>query len=268
MKMKILTIIGSPRKKGNSYQAAKKLEEEMKKKGNYEFEYLFLRDTNLESCRGCFNCVSRGIEFCPLKDDREMIQNKMEEADGLVLVSPVYVMNVTALMKNFIDRLAYLCHRPAYHGKKALVLSTTGGIGVKETLNYMETIVESWGYKVHGKCGLITAPWPPTTGLKKKNNIKLEKSSSQFAKSLKSIQGKTGDMKVGFKDYMSFRIFKTVSENVKEYIPADYQFYQGKEYYQPAQIGFLTKILTGVMLKVVFFMMRDMGPGDESSVNG
>ncbi|WP_287680606.1 NAD(P)H-dependent oxidoreductase [Methanobacterium sp.] len=41
--MKILTIIGSPRKKGNSYQAAKKLEEEMKKKGDYQFEYVFLK---------------------------------------------------------------------------------------------------------------------------------------------------------------------------------------------------------------------------------
>ena len=261
--MKILTIIGSPRKKGNSYQAARKLEDEMKKKGNYEFEYLFLKDTHLEACKGCFNCVSRGIEFCPLKDDREMIQQKMNEADGLVLVSPVYVMNVTALMKNFIDRVAYLCHRPLYHGKKAVVLSTTGGIGAKETLNYMETIAEAWGYKVAGKCGLITAPWPPTSGLKKKNSTNLEKSAQKFDESLKSIEAKSDEIKVGFKDYMSFRIFQTVSENVKEYIPADYQFYSGKKYYQPAKIGIPTKILTGIMLKVVFFMMRDMGPGEE-----
>lgn len=263
MEMKILTIIGSPRKKGNSYQAALKLEAEMKKKGDYEFEYLFLKDTHLEACKGCFNCVSRGIEFCPLKDDRAMIEEKMEEADGLVLVSPVYVMTVSALMKNFIDRLAYLCHRPAYHGKKALVLSTTGGIGVKETLNYMETIVESWGYKVSGKCGLITAPWPPTTGLKEKNSGILAKSAKKFDNSLKSIEKeKSGQMNVGFKDYMSFRIFKTVSENVKEYMPADYQFYQGKDYYQPAKIGIFTRILTEIMLKVVFFMMRDMSPSE------
>ncbi len=268
-KMKILTIIGSPRKRGNSFQAAKNLENMMKKKGNYEFEYLFLKDAHLEACKGCFNCVSRGIEFCPLKDDREMIQERMEKADGLVMVSPVYVMNVTALMKNFIDRLAYLCHRPAYHRKKALVLSTTGGIGAKETLNYMETIVESWGYKVNGKCGLITAPWPPTSNLKKKNTNLLEKSATKFDESLKSIfKENDGSMKVGFKDYMGFRIFQTVSENVKEYMPADYQFYSGKEYYQPAKIGILTKILTAIMLKVVFFMMRDMGPGDEIDHNG
>lgn len=261
--MKILTIIGSPRKKGNSYHAAKNLEEEMKKKGDYEFEYLFLKDTHIEACKGCFNCVTRGIEFCPLNDDRQMIQDKMEEADGLVMVSPVYVMTVSALLKNFIDRVAYLCHRPEYHGKKAMVLCTTGGIGIKETLNYMEMITEAWGYKVAGKCGRVTAPWPATTGLKKKNTSILEKSAQQFDQSLKSMEKeKTGKIKVDFKNYMGFRIFQNISPNVKEYLPADYQFYQGKEYYQPAQIGILTKVLTWIMLKVVFFMMKDMVPGD------
>lgn len=54
--MKVLTIIGSPRKNGNSYQAAKKLEDNIKHKGDYQFEYLFLRNFNLQDCKGCFNC--------------------------------------------------------------------------------------------------------------------------------------------------------------------------------------------------------------------
>ncbi|MBI5679719.1 MAG: NAD(P)H-dependent oxidoreductase [Methanobacterium sp.] len=261
---RVLTIIGSPRKKGNSYQAAKKLEEEMKNKGDYEFEYLFLKDAHLESCKGCFNCVSKGDEICPLKDDRKMIEEKMGEADGLILVSPVYVMTVTALMKNFIDRLAYRCHRPAYHGKKALVLSTTGGIGVKETLKYMELVVESWGYDVVAKCGQITPPWPQKEGMKKKNRDKLLKSAAEFYKSLKSVSLiKQGKSAVKFRDYMSFRIFQTVSGNVEEYMPADYKYYKNKEYYKPAKIGIPTKILTEIMLKVIFFMMRDMGPGND-----
>ena len=263
--MKILTIIGSPRKKGNSYRAARKLELEMKSKGDYEFEYLFLKDAHLETCKGCFNCLSRGIEFCPLKDDLGMIQEKMDKADGLVMVSPVYVMHVTSLAKNFIDRLAYLCHRPEYHGKMALVLSTTGGIGAKETLNYMETILQSWGYQVNGKCGLVTAPWSPTEGLKKKNEKNLQKSAEKFHKSLKAIEKNPGKLKVGFMDYMGFKIFQTVSENSKDYLPADYQFYQNKEYYTTNRIGLPTRILSKVVLKVVFYLMRDLGPGDEKT---
>ncbi|AXV40381.1 flavodoxin family protein [Methanobacterium sp. BAmetb5] len=264
--MKILTIIGSPRRKGNSYQAARQVEEEMKKRGNYEFEYLFLKDTDLQACRGCFNCVSRGIEFCPLKDDRQMIQDKMAEADGLVLVSPVYVMTVSALLKNFIDRVAYLCHRPEYHGKKALVLCTTGGVGGKETLDYMEKITEAWGYQVNGKCSLSTAPWPATPGLQKKNKKTLDKSVQRFDQSLKSAEKeRSGKIKVKIMDYVSFRIFQTISGEVRDYMPADYQFYQGKEYYQPARIGLLTRAVTGILLKVIFFMMRDMGPGEEKN---
>jgi multimeric flavodoxin WrbA/uncharacterized protein (DUF3820 family) len=262
--MKILTIIGSPRKNGNSCRAARNLEEMMKQKGNYEFEYLYLKDVHLEACRGCFNCVSRGIEFCALKDDREMIEEKMKEADGLVLVSPVYVMTVSALMKNYVDRLACLCHRPAYHGRKALVLSTSGGAGLKETLNYLAMVTEAWGYKVAGKCGIITAPWPATEGLKKKNAEIMEKSVRKFDKSLKSTnKAKSAELKVGYKEYMGFRIFQTISRNVKEYMPADYLFYENKKYFRPARIGVLTRIVMEIMLKGIFFMMRDMGPGDK-----
>lgn len=254
-KTKILTVIGSPRK-GNSYQAAKKLEEMMKSKGDYEFEYVFLKDTNLEICRGCFSCLSKGIEYCPLKDDRVMIQEKMREADGLVLVSPVYVMTVSGLLKNFIDRMAYLCHRPEYHDKKALLMTTTGGMGAKETLKYMNMVVDAWGYDVTSECGLVTAPWPPTDALKNKNSNTLEKAVQKFDNSLKSNK-----QKISFRNYMGFRIFQTVSENVKDYNPADYRFYKDKEYYHPAKLGIFNKIAAKIVLPVIFFMMRDLGPG-------
>lgn len=262
--MKILTIIGSPRKKGNSYQAAKELEEEMKHRGDYDFEYLFLKDTHLEICRGCFNCISKGGDLCPLKDDRDMIEEKMQEADGLVMVSPVYVMQVTALMKNLIDRLAYRCHRPIYHGKKATVLSTTGGMGLDKTLKYMKDIAEVWGYDVAEECGLTTPPFPYSEKLTKKNQDKIVKSAEKFDEALKSVvNSKLEDKSVGFNRYLTFRIFKTISEDVKDYLPADYQFYKNKEYYHPVKIGIFTKIATGIMTKVIFFMMRDMEPVEE-----
>lgn len=265
--MKILTIIGSPRKKGNSYKAAKKLEQEMKNRGNYEFEYLFLKDAHLEICRGCFNCISQGSELCPLYDDRNMIEDKMKEADGLVMVSPVYVMNVSALMKNLIDRLAYRCHRPVYHGKKAIVLSTTGGMGLDKTLKYMKDIAEVWGYDVADECGLITPPFPSSKKLKKKNKDKLFKTAAKFDKPLKSATTNKMEKKsVGFNRYLTFRIFKTISEDVKDYMPADYQFYENKKYYHPGKIGTLTRIRTWIMLKMFSFMMRDMEPPKKEKI--
>ena len=84
----------------------------------------------------------------------------------------------------------------------------------------------------------------------------------RFDKSMKAME-KGESTKVGIKEYMGFRIFQNISRDVKEYLSADYQFYQGKEYYQPTKVGFLTKAVTGIMLRVIFFMMRDMGPGEK-----
>jgi hypothetical protein len=44
-------------------------------------------------------------------------------------------------------------------------------------------------------------------------------------------------------------------------MPADYEFYKDKEYYYPTKIGIFNKIATRIVLPVIFFMMRDLGPG-------
>lgn len=70
--MKILVIMGSPRK-GNTYRAAKKIEESMQSMGSVEFEYLMLKDANLSQCRGCYVCIMEGEDHCPCKDDAFVI---------------------------------------------------------------------------------------------------------------------------------------------------------------------------------------------------
>ena len=68
--MKILAVIGSPRGRGAGYQVVKKIEERMKALGEVEFTYLFLKDANLKLCAGCYTCMAKGEDKCPLKDDR------------------------------------------------------------------------------------------------------------------------------------------------------------------------------------------------------
>lgn len=125
-------------------------------------------------------------------------------------------------------------------------------------------VVEAWGYNTASKCGLVTAPWPPTDGLENKNSNTLNKSVKKFDTSLKS----SNKARISFKNYLSFRIFQKVSENTKTYMPADYQFYKDKEYYYPAKIGIINRIIAGILLKVLFFMMRDLGPGNLESKPG
>lgn len=258
--MKILAIIGSPRKKGNSYQATKEVENQMKQFDSaVEFEYLFLQDARLEMCRGCFNCVSRGEDLCPLKDDRAEIEKKMINAQGIIFVSPCYCQNVSGLMKNFIDRFSYVFHRPRFFQQRGMVLSSTAGAGLDETLDYLEKL-HVWGFGEIIKLGVITPPWPSSQGLKKKNQQKIEKLSAKFYKKLE----KGGLSKPTFMEYVHFRFMKFTSE-MKEYMPADHEFYKEMdEYFYPIKINPLKKYFVSLMMKIVLFFMKDMGPASKS----
>src|SRR5512145_3330087 len=131
--MKVLVIMGSARK-GNTYRATKKIEESMQSIGNVEFEYLMLKDASLSQCSGCCTCFGKGEDHCPNKDSAHIIEQKMHAADGVIFATPVYGMNVSALMKTFIDRFSYIFHRPRFFDKKALLLTTAGVLGNKEVL--------------------------------------------------------------------------------------------------------------------------------------
>ncbi len=47
-----------------------------------EFEYIFLKEANLKPCIGCYNCMAKGEDKCPLRDDRAAIEQKLLAADG------------------------------------------------------------------------------------------------------------------------------------------------------------------------------------------
>ena len=152
--MKIIAVIGSPRK-GNTYHIVSLIEQEMQKLGSVEFEYVFLRESSLEHCRGCLVCFGKGEEHCPIKDSREGIEQRLAQADGLILASPVYALSVTSLMKNFLDRFAYIIHRPRFFGKYALVVSVTGAAFLKDTMKLMADNARYWGFDVVDRVGFV-----------------------------------------------------------------------------------------------------------------
>lgn len=255
--MKILAIIGSPKGKGNSYKVTKEVEEKMNSMDDVTFEYLFLKDVDLQMCRGCFSCVIKGENFCPIKDDRAEIEDKMIKSDGIIFVTPCYCQNVSALLKNFIDRFSYVFHRPRFFNQKAMVLVTTGGAGLKETLEYLSKL-EVWGFGPVVKLGAIYPPWPASEGIKIKNKKKIVKSTEEFYKKLKEQKHPSP----GFNQYMHFRFMKMTSD-MKEYLPADNGFYKDKkEFFYPVKINLFKKGIAALMMKIAMFMMKDMGPED------
>jgi multimeric flavodoxin WrbA len=171
---KVLAIMGSPRKLGNTYKITKLVEEQMKILGDIEFEYIFLKDLDLGICRGCRLCMDKGEEFCPLKDDRKMVEQKILEADGVIFASPTYLANVSGLMKNFLDRLAYVSHRPHFF-KNAMVLTTSGGGGMAFMLLSFSIPLGTWGFRVAHKFGVVMHESPDWGTLKERESLEQEK---------------------------------------------------------------------------------------------
>ncbi len=103
--MKVIALVGSARKKG-TYSAAEKFMHNLQSFGAIEYEIISLSDYRLEVCKGCKLCFEKGEEFCPLKDDRNKLIEKMRNSDGVVFASPNYSFNVSGQMKIFLDRLS------------------------------------------------------------------------------------------------------------------------------------------------------------------
>jgi len=144
---KVLAVIGSPRK-GQTYKAVQLFERKLKEHGNIDFEYLMLRDYDLKTCTGCFNCLTRGEDFCPLIDHRDVIFEKMKTADGVIFATPNYALQVTGILKNFLDRFAYICHRPCFFNKTSMAIVTQGIYGGKDIVKYLDSLAEFLGFRI------------------------------------------------------------------------------------------------------------------------
>lgn len=143
--MKCLVIHGSPRR-GNTWNVLNLVKEEMKKNGKIEFEDIELRKEDIPTCIGCFNCIYKGENTCPHSEKIMKIANQIEDADTLIITSAVYSMQVTGLLKNFIDHMSYNFHRPKFFDKKALVITTTAGTGHKDAADYIKNVLYNWQF--------------------------------------------------------------------------------------------------------------------------
>lgn len=100
--MKILAISSSPRKNGNSDVLCDRFLEGATAAG-HETEKIRLAEKKISPCLACYHCLNEGHE-CAIADDMAQLQQKMIEADVIVMASPVYFYSLCAQMKIFIDR--------------------------------------------------------------------------------------------------------------------------------------------------------------------
>jgi putative NADPH-quinone reductase/putative sterol carrier protein len=75
------------------------------KSAGAEIEYVKLKDMKINPCTGCYTCWTKTPGECIFKDDMTDLRLKLRNADLIVFASPLYIFNVTGIMKNFLDRL-------------------------------------------------------------------------------------------------------------------------------------------------------------------
>lgn len=101
---KILGVVGSPRKNGNTHILISIVLEGARAVGA-KTELLFLNDFHILECDGCHACWK--TQECCKDDDMKLLYPKISDCDALVFGTPVYWYGPTALMKGFLDRFVY-----------------------------------------------------------------------------------------------------------------------------------------------------------------
>ena len=100
--MKVINILGSPRKKGTSSRIAQTFTDAMEKKGA-QVEHFYLNAMTYKGCQGCEQCHTKQ-DKCILKDDLTAVLDAMRTADVTVFSSPVYFGDISGQFKSFFDR--------------------------------------------------------------------------------------------------------------------------------------------------------------------
>lgn len=105
--MKVLILNGSPRKDGNTSIACVELEKTFVEEG-IEVEIVNVGTSDVRGCVACGSCGSTGK--CVFDDLVNEVSEKLDQADGLILASPVYYASANSTLTALCDRLFYSNH--------------------------------------------------------------------------------------------------------------------------------------------------------------
>lgn len=225
--MKVIAFVGSARSDGHTYGATERFLRKLQESGSVESEIIRLSQTNLEICRGCKLCCDKGEELCPIKDDFRIMMEKLEEADGVIFGTPNYSFHVSGHMKVFLDRFAYVFHRPSFFGKTATSIVVQGIYGGGKIKSYFDFIEKAMGFNVvKGICLRTLEPMPEKT--LKANEELLQKLSVRFYKTLvrRKMPGPS------FADLLMFRFSRTSIKKKLDDNFRDYNYYNDQGWFE------------------------------------
>ena len=145
--MKVMTILGSPKRNGNTAKVLGQFESLIA--NGHEVERIDIVDFNVKGCVGCYACQQTPDEpGCVQKDDAVSIFERMISSDVVIYASPLYCWSFSSQMKAFFDR--HLClvtgygtpdYKSLLQGKRSALLVTCGG-SVENNADLIQAIFE------------------------------------------------------------------------------------------------------------------------------
>ena len=193
------------------------------------------RDLN-HFCLGCYACMKDETK-CPFYDEKKIIVDAMNDVDILIFTTPNYCMAPLAPMKAFIDLFFqyWIPHRPrkSMFSKKAVVISTTAGVGAGKAIKPVVRTLVYWGIPYVKSYGLAVqaANWSEVSKSKKE----------KIEKDIKSMRGK-------IKEILNRR--SSLYQDIKEIIKIINRRLVGfKNYYRLKNAGKQLNKLDGYVLE-------------------
>ncbi|MGA2257206.1 MAG: NAD(P)H-dependent oxidoreductase [Thermoguttaceae bacterium] len=159
--MRIMTILGSPRRQGNTAKVLGWIEEQFQADG-HEVDPANILDYDVQGCGECMACKKGTVELCSIGDDANDLYRRMVTADLVLIAAPVFCWGFPAQIKGLIDRMFCMMdfdgerpNAPRLHGKSMALLLTGGG----EEANNAELVVAGFQRLVKWLNGRMAGQW-------------------------------------------------------------------------------------------------------------
>lgn len=229
MNKKVLAINSSKRKK-NTYNILTDIKTQFKDI-NIDVDIINLYDYTIKDCLGCETCILK--DKCFVDDDMDMLMDKMQEYDGIILSTPIYLNNVSGKLKTFIDRTCRWVHRPVLAGIPTMNVVSTASSGIKNTTKYMDNVAIQWG------------AFPTSSISRKVTTWKDKIEPKEYDKFVKHLMMPKEQYKPTLNQLILFSVYKVLALKVMK-IDTDYWDEKGwsdKDYYIDARINIFKKFI-------------------------
>ena len=204
--MKIMLIHGQNHK-GSTYNISRILAEQFK---DSEIQEFFLPQHLEHFCLGCYQCI-KDESKCPFYAEKKRITDAIESAELLIFTTPTYCMRASAPMKSFFDLTFtyWMPHKPrkCMFSKKAVVITTAAGNGMKSAIKDITNTLFYWGVPYVKSYGIAVQAmnWEQVSSDKK------DKIKADMVKLAAHLQNKK--VRVGIKTKFMFGMMRMIQIN-------------------------------------------------------